>query len=135
MENLVIGVDVGTSSTKTILLSTQGEVLASVRREYPMYRPNHGWAENDPNDWVNAVEESVKGVLDQTLVNPARVKGLCIVTQRDPMVLLDSYDRVLTPSISWIDRRDLFEVDQVYKKFVRCDWHLGLSGSLLGCCL
>lgn len=119
MPNLVIGVDVGTSSTKTLLTNTHGEVLASTRWEYPMYRPYPGWAENDPDDWVDAVESSVRLVIEQAMIDPARVKGICIVAQRDPSVLLDERQQVLTPSISWIDRRDLDEAEQVYDEFDR----------------
>ena len=107
----------GTSSTKTILVNMRGELLAAVRQEYPMYRPHPGWAENDPDDWVKAVEDSVKQAVEQAAVEPSRVKGLCIVAQRDPIVLLDADDRVLAPSISWTDRRDLHGVEQVYEDF------------------
>ena len=52
---LFIGIDVGTSSTKALLVDSSGEVLASAREEYPMHRPHPGWAENDPDDWLRAV--------------------------------------------------------------------------------
>ncbi len=95
MSELLIGVDVGTSSAKTVLVNTQGDLLAWVRLEYPMHRPHPGWAENDPDDWVTAVERGIHQVLQQAAVDPSRVKGLCIVSVRDHIVLLDENDRVL----------------------------------------
>lgn len=119
MSDLVIGVDVGTSSAKTVLVNSQGDLLACVRLEYPMHRPHPGWAENDPDDWVRAVKDSIRQVLQQSTIDPGRVIGLCIVSVRDHIVLLDENNRVLAPSISWIDRRDLDETEQVYDDFGR----------------
>jgi xylulokinase len=116
---LVIGVDVGTSSAKTVLVNPQGDLLAWSRIEYPMHRPHPGWAENDPEDWVRAVKDGIHQVLQQSAVDPGRVISLCIVTVRDHIVLLDEHDNVLAPSISWIDRRDLDECEQIYNDFGR----------------
>ena len=93
MMDYVIGVDIGTSSAKTILINTQGELLSWVRWEYPMYRPHPGWAENDPDDWVNAVDISIHKLLDDTQIDPKLIRAICIVSQRDPIVLLDVENR------------------------------------------
>ncbi|MEM3489232.1 MAG: FGGY family carbohydrate kinase [Nitrososphaerota archaeon] len=115
--NLFIGIDVGTSSTKAILVDSQGKSLATSRQEYPMYRPYPGWAENNPDDWVRAVENCIHTLIRNSQVESTNIKGLCIVAQRDPVVLLDEHYRVLAPSISWTDRRDLKETFQVYDEF------------------
>jgi len=117
--DLLIGVDVGTSSVKTVLVNLQGDLLASDRLEYPMHRPHAGWAENDPDDWVRAVEGGIRKVLQLSGIDPGRVIGLCIVSVRDHIALLDKNYRVLAPSISWIDRRDLDEAEEVYDDFGR----------------
>ena len=51
----LIGIDVGTSGTKTVLFDETGEARASATMEYPLYQPKNGWAEQDPHDWWNAV--------------------------------------------------------------------------------
>jgi xylulokinase len=116
---LFMGIDVGTSSTKALLVDGLGEVLASAREEYPMHRPHPGWAENDPDDWLRAVVLVVSDVLKKSQVSANRIRGLCIVAQRDPLVFLDNHYRVLRPSISWIDKRDLDETEAVYDRFGR----------------
>jgi xylulokinase len=82
MKDLLIGVDVGTSSVKTVLVNLHGDLLAADRLEYPMHRPHAGWAENDPDDWVNAVEGGIRKVLQLSRIDPSRVIGLCIVSVR-----------------------------------------------------
>ena len=59
----VIGVDCGTSGTKTVLFDEKGSVIASKTIEYPMYQPKNGYAEQEPADWANAMIETVKAVL------------------------------------------------------------------------
>ena len=51
----LIGIDIGTSGTKSALFDTEGHVIASATAEYPLYQPQNGWAEQDPQDWWNAV--------------------------------------------------------------------------------
>ena len=97
----------------------RGEVLASAREEYPMHRPHPGWAENDPDDWLRAVVSVVSDLLKKSQVSASSIRGLCIVAQRDPLVFLDNRYRVLRPSISWIDQRDLDETEAVYDRFGR----------------
>lgn len=119
MTALLIGCDIGTSSTKTVLVDTAGNILATQRCGYDMHRPHPGWAENDPEDWVSAVETTIHNLRNEVAFEPDDVKGLAIVAQRDPIVFLDRDQRVLGPSISWIDMRDLAETDQVYRDFGR----------------
>lgn len=59
----VIGVDCGTSGTKTVLFDEKGTVISSVTIEYPMYQPKNGYAEQDPADWANAMINTIKAVM------------------------------------------------------------------------
>ena len=61
--NYVIGIDLGTSATKTVLFDENGCAVASASVEYPMYQPQNGWAEQDPADWKNAGLTTIKEVL------------------------------------------------------------------------
>ena len=64
--NYLIGVDVGTSATKTVLFDEDGAVAASASREYPLYQPENGWAEQRPEDWRDAVLATLKAVTEQS---------------------------------------------------------------------
>ena len=115
----LIGVDLGTTGGKAILVNADGAALATSWVEYPMHRPHADWAENDPDDWVRATQTLVLDVVAASHVPVATVRGLSIVAQRDPLVLLDDAGEVLTPAISWLDRRDQDETDALYDRFGR----------------
>jgi xylulokinase len=115
----LIGVDLGTSGMKSVLMRSDGMLLRVASRTYPMLRPSTTWAENDPDDWFNAFVEVVHELMDASAVDPAEVKALCVVAQRDPAVLLGVDGEVLAPSISWTDRRDPAETEQLYASFGR----------------
>lgn len=69
----LLGVDLGTSGTKTVLFDETGKVIASKTVEYPLLQPKNGWAEQDPKFWYDATIESVKAVLLQSKVNGNRI--------------------------------------------------------------
>ena len=85
----LLGVDLGTSGTKTVLFDAEGREVASQSVEYPLYQPQNGWAEQDPRDWWNAAVSTIRGVLEKSGVNPGDVKGLGISGQMHGLVLLD----------------------------------------------
>ncbi len=101
--NYLIGVDLGTSGTKTVLFDEAGNVIASKTIEYPMYQPQNGWAEQNPLDWYNAAVETIKYVSSK--VNPSDIKGLGISGQMHGLVMLDERGDVIRPSIIWCDQR------------------------------
>mgnify|MGYP001532113462 CR=1 FL=1 len=85
----LLGVDLGTSGTKTVLFDAEGREVASQSVEYPLYQPQNGWAEQDPRDWWNAAVSTIRGVLEKSGVNPGDVKGLGISGQMHGLVMLD----------------------------------------------
>ncbi len=101
----VIGVDLGTSGTKTVLFDTLGNIISSKSYEYPMYQPKNGWAEQDPNDWWKATVETVKSVINESKVNPCDILSLGISGQMHGLVMLDKDNNVLRNSIIWCDQR------------------------------
>lgn len=107
----LIGVDLGTSGTKTVLFDTEGSVIASKTIEYPMYQPQNGWAEQDPIDWYNAAVETIKYVSSQ--VNPEDIAGLGISGQMHGLVMLDENGDVIRPSIIWCDQRTGAECEEI----------------------
>lgn len=109
----LLGIDVGTSGTKTVLFGTEGNTVASALSEYPLYQPHIGWAEQDPQDWWNAVTETISRVIRSSGVNPSEIKGVGLSGQMHGMVLLDKSGSVLRPSIIWCDQRTQAECDQI----------------------
>ena len=101
----LLGVDIGTGSVKALAVTLDGRPLASACVEHPMHHPRPGWAENDPDDWLRGVLGAVRQVLAADGVDPAAAAGMCVVSQRDPWVLLDQAMRPLRASIAWTDQR------------------------------
>lgn len=109
----LIGVDCGTSGTKTVLFDEKGTVIATSTVEYPMYQPQNGYAEQDPKDWADAMINTIKAVMDSGGVKKNDVKGIGISGQMHGLVLLDKYNRVLRRSIIWCDQRTAAEVEEM----------------------
>ena len=92
----LMGIDVGTTGAKALLINKAGEVVASAITEYPMYTPHPQWAEQDPEDWWQATVESIRRVLAEGEVNPDQVAGVGLTGQMHGLVLLDKDGAVLT---------------------------------------
>ncbi len=103
--NYLLGIDIGTSATKTVLFSQDGKTVASASYEYPLYQPNPGWAEQDPSDWWEAVCFTCKKILADTNFDNSSIKGIGISGQMHGLVMLDDKDQLLGRSIIWCDQR------------------------------
>ena len=106
-----IGIDVGTSGTKTLLMDQTGLVLKTATAEYPMSQPKNGWAEQASELWWDAAVETLSKVLAG--VNAADVVSVGLSGQMHGLVLLDENDAVLRPAILWCDQRTGAEVDDL----------------------
>lgn len=129
----LLGVDLGTSGTKTVLFDESGKTIASKTIEYPLYQPKNGWAEQDPADWYNAAVDSIKAVLDQSKVDPASIAGLAIAGQMHGLVMLDKDGRVLRKSILWCDARTGKQCEEITnlvgkKRLIEINANPALSG-------
>ena len=114
--NYLLGVDLGTSGTKTVLFDTAGNVMASKTVEYPMYQPQNGWAEQDPRDWWNATAVTTKAVIEESGVDPADIKGVGISGQMHGLVMLDKEGKVLRRSIIWCDQRTAAQCEEITQR-------------------
>jgi xylulokinase len=112
----LIGMDLGTSGTKTVLFDREGTVVASALEEYPLYQEKNGWAEQDPLHWWNAAKHTLKQVITESGVNPADIKGLGISGQMHGLVMLDETGNVLRRSIIWCDQRTAKECEEITEK-------------------
>lgn len=115
----VLGIDLGTSGTKTVLFDQEGHGVCSCTVEYPMYQPQNGWAEQDPHDWWNAAVTTIQTVLKKSGVNPKDVVSLGISGQMHGLVMLDENGQVLRRSIIWCDQRTQKECDEIHARVGR----------------
>lgn len=111
--NYLIGIDVGTSATKTVLFDEKGTVIGSASKEYPLYQPKNGWAEQNPEDWKNATLETLKKVISAQDIKAEDIKGIGISGQMHGLVMLDENCEVIRPSIIWCDQRTAAEVEDM----------------------
>ena len=107
----LIGIDVGTSGTKSALFDTLGNEIASVTEEYPLYQPKNGWAEQKPEDWWNAVCKTLKHLTPY--VNDGEICGIGISGQMHGLVMLDENNEVIRNSIIWCDGRTTEECKEI----------------------
>ncbi|HUX86463.1 MAG TPA: xylulokinase, partial [Chloroflexota bacterium] len=99
----LLGLDVGTSGSKALLIDVAGTVVADATTEYPMATPRPLWAEQDPTDWWRATVTSIRQVL--RAIDPAEIAGIGLTGQMHGLVLLDQRGEVLRPCIMWNDQR------------------------------
>ncbi|MGC9328081.1 MAG: xylulokinase, partial [Candidatus Hinthialibacter sp.] len=109
----LIGIDVGTSGTKTVLFDEEGKALASRTIEYPLHTPHPGWTEQDPEDWWKAAVGSIQAVLGESGVNASEIKGIGLSGQMHGSVFLDKNNQVIRPAILWNDSRTADECDEI----------------------
>lgn len=114
--NYLIGIDIGTSGTKTVLFDDMGGVICDALIEYPMYQPHNGWAEQLPSDWWQAVSGTLKLVLGKSGIDPAQIRGIGLSGQMHGLVMLDEKDQVIRPSIIWCDQRTARECEEITEK-------------------
>ena len=103
--DLLLGIDLGTSGTKTVLFDAKGVPIASHTVEYPLYQPRNGWAEQDPHDWWQAVQETIWAVLNKSGARPDEIKGVGLSGQMHGLVMLDAQGHVQRRAILWCDGR------------------------------
>ena len=104
-----IGIDLGTSALKLLLVDRQGTVLRTVTREYPLLFPQPGWSEQEPAHWWQAVREGIPALLRG--FDAEKVAGIGAGGQMHGLVALDEADQVIRPAILWNDGRTFREVE------------------------
>ena len=114
-----IGIDVGTSSTKTTLMDETGAVVATASQCYPCDHPHSGWSEQDPTLWYDAAVSTVRAVVSESGIVPGDVEGLSFGGQMHGLVVLDSKDKVIRPAILWNDGRSAGECEFLNDKIGR----------------
>ena len=104
-----IGVDLGTSAVKLLLMDGSGHIEKIVSKEYPLYFPQPGWSEQKPEDWYAQAMEGLKELLSEC--DKSKVAGISFGGQMHGLVILDKDDNVIRPAILWNDGRTYEECD------------------------
>ena len=110
MKKYLIGMDIGTSGTKSALFDLEGNVILSETAEYPLYQPKNGYAEQDPEDWWQAAKKTLKAICEKA---DGEIVGIGITGQMHSLVLLDDKNEVIRPSILWCDQRTAEECREI----------------------
>ena len=101
----LLGIDIGTTSTRALVISDEGVVLGSHAIEYPLSTPHPNWAEQDPEDWWRATAGAIPRAMSEAGVTGADIEGVGLSGQMHGSVFLDEDDRIIRPAILWCDQR------------------------------
>ena len=126
---LFLGIDVGTSGCKTLLLDDTGTVLCSDTQTYPLSHPRSGWYEQSPEDWWQAVCVSIQCIMKKAAAAPADIGCIGLSAQMHGLVALDKNNHVLRPAILWNDQRSTAQCDEILKLVGGLDNLLALTNN------
>ncbi|WP_057914657.1 xylulokinase [Peribacillus muralis] len=132
----VIGVDLGTSAVKLLLVNQQGDVIQELSKDYPLIQEKSGFSEQNPNDWVGQTIAGLSDLLKHFEGDPGDIEGLSFSGQMHGLVLLDENNEVVRNAILWNDTRTTSECNEIYEKIgkerlLRITKNLALEGFTL----
>ncbi len=108
-----IGIDIGTSGTKSLLVDPDGNIIAEASASYNVSMPKPLWTEQDPEDWWNATVKTVRAVVKQGRCKPGDVTAIGLSGQMHGSVFLDKSNKVIRPALLWNDQRTAAECEQI----------------------
>ncbi len=114
-----LGLDIGTSGTKALLITADGKPIASDTQEYPLYTPRPLWAEQLPEDWWLAVVAATRAVLEKSGIRAEEIAGIGLSGQMHGSVFLNKENQVLRPALLWCDQRTQAECDWLTERVGR----------------
>lgn len=112
-DNYLMGIDLGTSSVKTLILNSKGKVVSLAAQEYGIDHPRPGWAEQDPHVWVDAARRTMWQAFQQSGVKARQIAGIGIAGQMHGAVCVNAQGNPIRPAIIWADQRSLAQVERV----------------------
>jgi len=113
---IFLGIDIGTSGTKTLAIDEAGKILAEATSLYPSHHPKPLWSEQDPEDWWQATIKTVRAVIKAAKLKPADVKSIGLSGQMHGSVFLDKHDRVIRRALLWNDQRTAAECGEIERR-------------------
>ena len=128
---LYIGIDLGTSAVKLLLMDGEGKIVNVVSKEYPLSFPHPGWSEQNPEDWISQTWAGVKELIAD--VDASQIAGIGAGGQMHGLVVLDENDQVIRPAILWNDGRTAAETDYLNnvigkERLARCTANIAFAG-------
>ncbi len=114
-QRYLVGLDLGTSGARAVLMDTAGHLLSLGRGEYPIDTPRPGWAEQDPAWWTDAATGAIRQAVSESGVETKHIAGVGFSGQMHTTVCLDDAGQVIRPAIVWADQRSKEEVAEVYQ--------------------
>ena len=112
-----LGIDLGTSSVKVILIDENGKVIGKSSENYPLHSPHPGWVEQNPEDWWNATKKALKKLILNSKVESSKIRGVGLSGQTHSTVVLDKNFSPLREAIIWMDQRSYSQVYSLKEKF------------------
>src|SRR5438309_1608116 len=112
----LLGIDIGTSGTKTLICDEDGKVLATAMAEHPLYSPKAGWSEQNPQDWWTATCVATKAALRKAKLKPGDVGGIGLSGQMHGSVFLSDGPKALRPALLWNDQRTAEQCAEIESK-------------------
>ncbi len=111
-----LGIDIGTTGTKTLLIDAAGNVVCEANATYPMEQPRPGWTQQNPDDWWTATVATVREVMSKSKLAPGDVTAIGLSGQMHGSVFLDKNNKVLRPALLWNDQRTEAECAEITTK-------------------
>lgn len=113
MRDMFLGLDIGTSGVKAVLVKSSGELAGYSGVEYDFQIPHPGWAEQDPQTWICSAGEAIRSLLSKTGVVSSQIAGIGLAGQMHSLVCLGEHGQVIRPAILWADQRARMETLQI----------------------
>ncbi|MCA9216669.1 MAG: xylulokinase [Planctomycetales bacterium] len=114
--SVFLGVDIGTSGTKTLAVNAAGEILAEASESYPAYHPKPLWSEQEPDDWWDATVKTIRGVVKKAKLKKTDVKAIGLSGQMHGSVFLDKKHKVVRKALLWNDQRTAAECEEIERR-------------------
>ena len=111
-----LGLDIGTSAVKALLMDQNGEIVAENSEGYPLTTPQSGWAEQNPEDWWQASQKVIKDLIVENEIDSSKIEALSFSGQMHSSVFLDENMEVIRPAILWSDTRTSAECEEIYER-------------------
>ena len=111
-----LGLDIGTSAVKALLMDQNGEIVAENSEGYPLTTPQSGWAEQNPEDWWQASQKVIKGLIAENEIDSSKIEALSFSGQMHSSVFLDKNMEVIRPAILWSDTRTSAECEEIHER-------------------
>ncbi|MCF8008939.1 MAG: xylulokinase [Halanaerobiales bacterium] len=112
----LLGIDIGTSNVKVLIISSNGKLVATEEKSYPLYSLNQGWSEQNPQDWWSSTKTAIKTIISKNDIKPFNISSISLSGQMHSLVLLDKNKEVIRRAILWNDTRTSHQCNDILKK-------------------